>query len=84
MSSEVLTIRVGSEIKATLENLGKVLHRSKSYLAQKAIEEFLKKNAWQIEELQLAEKEIEEGNFISNEEVNDYLSSWGVDNNSKK
>jgi len=78
MTTEVLTLRVSSEMKIGLESLGKSIDRSKSYIAGKAIEEYLERNSWQIEELQLAEKEIEKGEFISNEKVENYLDSWGV------
>ena len=77
MTTEVLTLRVPTQMKANLETLGKSIHRSKSYIAEKAIEEYLKRNSWQIKELQLAEEEIKQGKFVSNDEVNDYLDSWG-------
>jgi predicted transcriptional regulator len=77
MTTEVLTLRVPVEMKAGLESLGKSIHRSKSYIAEKAIEEYLERNSWQIEELQSAEKEIEKGEFISNDKVESYLDSWG-------
>lgn len=76
MTTEVLTLRVPVEMKAVLESLGKSIHRSKSYIAEKAIEEYLERNSWQIEELQSAEKEIEKGEFISNDKVESYLDSW--------
>ena len=81
MTTEVLTLRVPTQMKTNLETLGKSIHRSKSYIAEKAIEEYLKRNSWQIKELQLAEEEISQGKFISNDEVNDYLDSWGNEYN---
>ena len=36
------------------------------------------------EELKAAEKEIKTGKFISNAEVEKYLSSWGKNHDSKK
>ena len=80
MSSEVLTIRVPSHIKTSLASLGKILHRSKSYIAERAIEEYLEQHAWQIPELQAAEQEIKQGVFVSEAKVNSYLSSWGTTN----
>ena len=69
------------EMKANLETLGKSIYRSKSYIAEKTIEEYLQRNSWQIEELQLSDEEISQGKFVSNEEVNDYLDSWGDEYN---
>ncbi len=77
MSSEVLTIRVNSELKSRLDQLGKTLHRSKSYIAEQAIRQYVDENAWQIEELTQAEKEIRQGKFIASDKVNRYLDSWG-------
>jgi RHH-type rel operon transcriptional repressor/antitoxin RelB len=76
MTTEVLTLRVPSEVKTSLESLGKIINRSKSYIAEKAISEYLDKNSWQIKELQLAEKEIQKGEFVAHEKVESYLDSW--------
>ena len=76
MSTEVLTLRVPHQMKANLEQLGQSIHRTKSYIAERAIDEYLERNSWQIKELQLAEQEIEKGVFIANEEIEEYLSSW--------
>ena len=77
MSSEVLTIRVRPELKYRLEQLGKNLQRSKSYLAEQAIAQYLDENAWQITELTQAEEEIDQAEFIAGAEVERYLDSWG-------
>ena len=76
MITEVLTLRVPVQVKTNLENFGKYIHRSKSYIAQKAIEEYLARNSWQTSELKLAEEEIREGKFISNDVINEYLETW--------
>ena len=76
MNNQILTIRISSELKSKISQLGDALNRSKSYIAEKAIRLYVEQNAWQIEELLKAEEEIKEGNFISNEEVNLYLDSW--------
>ena len=77
MNSQVLTIRIGADLKSKLDQLGKTLHRSKSYIVEKAINQYVEQNAWQIEELTQAEDEIKQGKFVSNEEVTQYLESWG-------
>jgi len=76
MITEVLTLRVPTQVKTNLDKLGKAIHRSKSYIAERAIEEYLERNAWQIAELQSAENEIKQGKFVSNDEVNAYLDTW--------
>jgi predicted transcriptional regulator len=76
MATEILTLMVPLKMKENLESIGKSLHRSKSYIATQAIQEYLEQNSWQIDELQSAQKEIEQGKFISENQVNDYLDSW--------
>ena len=76
MMTEVLTLRVPTQVKMNLDKLGKAIHRSKSYIAERAIEEYLERNSWQIAELQSAENEIKQGKFVSNDEVNTYLDTW--------
>ena len=83
MSSEVLTIRVNSELKSRLDQLGKTLHRSKSYIAEQAISQYVDENAWQIAELTQAEEEIQQGKFVAGDEVNQYLDSWENSNERK-
>ena len=83
MNNEVLTIRVNSELKSRLDQLGKTLHRSKSYIAEQAISQYVDENAWQIEELTQAEQQIRQGKFVAGDEVNQYLDSWGTQNERK-
>ena len=83
MSSKILTIRVNSELKSRLDQLGKTLHRSKSYIAEQAISQYVDENAWQIAELTQAEDEIQQGKFVAGDEVNQYLDSWENSNERK-
>ena len=76
MSSEVLTIRVRPDLKSQLDQLGQILQRSKSYLAEQAIARYIEDNAWQIAELTAAEQEINQGQFVASAEVEQYLDSW--------
>ena len=80
MSSEVLTIRVRPDLKSQLDQLGQILQRSKSYLAEQAIARYIEDNAWQIAELTAAEQEINQGQFIDGVKVEQYLDSWGSAN----
>jgi RHH-type rel operon transcriptional repressor/antitoxin RelB len=79
MSTTVFTVRLPEDVKAQLELLAKATNRSKSYLASKAISEYLRRNAWQVQELQEAAKEADKGVFVSEEAVDAWLSSWGKD-----
>jgi predicted transcriptional regulator len=77
MSTTVFTVRLPADVKAQLELLAKATNRSKSFLASKAISEYLARNAWQVHELQQAAKAADKGVFVSEKAVDDWLSSWG-------
>jgi RHH-type transcriptional regulator, rel operon repressor / antitoxin RelB len=77
MSTEVLSYRVDSHVKAKLSSFAKAIKRSNSFVVEQALEEYLSRNSWQVKELESAENEVKAGKFISNDEVNSYLDSWG-------
>ena len=76
--STTMTIRMGSDLKERLDQLSQATHRSKSFLATEAIREFVDLNEWQISETQIALKEADEGDFASDEQVNNVLAKWNV------
>jgi predicted transcriptional regulator len=76
----MFTVRLPDDLKAELELLAKATNRSKSYLATKAIADYLQRNAWQIKELQQAAQEADQGEFVSEEAVDAWLDSWGREN----
>ena len=77
MSNAIFTVRLPDDLKAQLESLAKATNRSKSYLATKAIADYLQRNSWQVTELQQAVAEADEGEFVSEAAVDAWLDSWG-------
>ena len=79
----ITSVRLKPEIETPLENLAKQLDRSKSYLINKAIKEYLdrrnKEEALWKETLE-AINSVKNGKTTDEEEVNKWLSSWGSDN----
>lgn len=76
--SATLTIRLDSDLKQKLEHLAGAMQRSKSYLAAKAIQEFVALNDWQVQEIERAVAEANKGDFASDELVAETFSKWGV------
>ena len=74
----VMSLRIPDEIADTLASLAKATGRSKSFLAVDALREYLAREAWQIEEIQKALKEADEGDFATQEEVNAMADKWTV------
>ena len=78
----ITSIRIPEEMEKPLESLSKKLDRSKSYLINQAIKEFIARQSledsrWQ-DTLQALES-IKSGNSIDEEDVNAWLTSWGTD-----
>ena len=79
----VTSIRIKSEIEKPLELLAKKLDRSKNYLINQAIKEFLKrKEAEDIQWLETLEalESVKSGKGIDEKQVNSWLKSWGTPN----
>jgi predicted transcriptional regulator len=76
----VTSIRLQSEIERPLESLAIKLDRSKNYLINLAIKEFIARNEiadqrW-VETLEAIDS-VKSGKGISEEDVNEWLESWG-------
>ena len=69
MTTAAFTIRTDSHILERLDLLAKQLDRSRNYLANQALEEFLELQAWQIGKVQAGIAAAERGDFASDEEM---------------
>ncbi|MET3889909.1 putative transcriptional regulator [Bosea sp. OAE506] len=63
------TIRLDDQMLAKLDALAAETDRSRSWLAAKAIEDYLELNAWQIARIKDGIAEADRGEFASDEEV---------------
>ncbi len=77
----VTSIRITDDIDKPLESLARKLDRSKSYIINQAIKEFLARHAveesrWQ--DTLKALESIKAGNSINESDVNAWLNSWGT------
>jgi len=82
----VTSIRLQPEIESPLENLAKKLDRSKNYIINQAIKEFLERKGvaeqrWS-ETLEAIDS-VKSGKVIDEAEVNEWLESWGSKNELK-
>lgn len=77
----ITSIRISDDVEKPLEALSKKLDRSKNYLINQAIKEFLARQSledsrWQ-DTLEALES-IKAGKSIDEEDVNAWLNSWGT------
>ena len=76
----VTSIRLNSEVEGPLEQLAKKLDRSKNYIINQAVKEFISRQAmedarWK-DTLQALES-AKDGRLIDEREVTAWLESWG-------
>lgn len=76
--STTMTIRLESDLKSRFDKLAKATQRSKSFLAAEAIREFIELNEWQIQEIETAIREADDGDFASDDEMDSVFRKWGV------
>jgi len=79
----VTSIRLPEDVAAPLETLAKRLDRSKNYLINQAIKEFLARQLMEDsrwEDTLKALSSVKEGHLIDEGEVTQWLQSWGSDN----
>jgi predicted transcriptional regulator len=78
----VTRIRLDAEVEAPLENLAQKLDRSKNYLINQAIKEFVARQAMddaRWEDTLSALSSIKEGKTIDESEMVSWLKSWGTE-----
>ena len=81
----VTSVRLNSDIEAPLENLAQRLDRSKNYLINQAIKEFVARQAMEDsrwEDTLKALDSVKKGKVINESEVISWLKTWGTDSES--
>ena len=70
------TVRILEETSDKLDELAVKMDRSRSFLAAKAIEEFVAREAWQLAEIEAGLAEANRGEFASEAEVERVLGKY--------
>ncbi len=76
------SVRLQSDLESQLENLAQNFHRSKNWLINQAIREYIEKNQQETnrwEETLIALESVKNGQGIPEEDVDIWLKSWGTD-----
>jgi predicted transcriptional regulator len=78
----VTTVRLQPEVEQSLQAMASSTHRSKSWLINQAVKEFIERqdteqNRWQ-QTLQAMES-VAQGRAVSGAAVHSWLQSWGTD-----
>jgi predicted transcriptional regulator len=81
MASKTVSVRLDPETLERLGALSKAMDRPRAWLMAHAIRHYVENQAWQIEAIQHAVDRLEKGKakFIDHEKVEEWVNSWGTD-----
>ena len=74
----VMSVRLPDEVEQQLGQLAQSTGRTKSWLANQAIKDYLAREAWQITEVEAALREADAGDFVSEKEMMAKFNRWGI------
>jgi len=72
------TVRVPEDVATQLDALASKLDRSRSYVAARAIGDYVAREAWQLAEIEAGLNEAERGDFASEAEVEGVLKKYAA------
>lgn len=74
----VMSVRLPDEVEQQLGQLAQSTGRTKSWLANQAIKDYLAREAWQITEVEAALREANAGDFVPEKEMMAKFNRWGI------
>jgi predicted transcriptional regulator len=69
MATEAFTVRAESNILHQLDHIAGSLDRSRNYLVNQAIQEYLETHAWQIEKITQGIEAADRGELVEHDQV---------------
>lgn len=69
MATEAFTVRAESDIVHQLDHLAGSLDRSRNYLVNQALKEYLQQHAWQIEKISQGIAAADRGELVDHDDV---------------
>ena len=69
-------LQLPDELNTRLGVLAKATGRTEDALVMQAIQDFVDRECWQVEEVQKALKEADDGDFATDEEMAAFWSRW--------
>lgn len=69
MANGTITIRTSHQLKNRLAALAKATERSRNWLIEEALKQYIDAQAWQIEGIKAAQKSLSQGNCHTYEDV---------------
>jgi predicted transcriptional regulator len=77
--SATLSIRLKPETKKRLAKLAKASGRSSNFLISDAVESYVADQERMLAEVRQADRQVQTGHYIKNEDMKAWLLSWGTE-----
>ncbi|MGB9204059.1 MAG: ribbon-helix-helix protein, CopG family [Terriglobales bacterium] len=77
--SATLSIRLKPDTKKRLARLAKASGRSSNFLIADAVEVYVSDQERMLAEVRQADRQVQSGHYIKNEDMKAWLLSWGTD-----
>lgn len=77
--SSTLSIRLTPDVKKRLARLAKASGRSSNFLISDAVESYVADQERMLAEIRQADRQVNSGHYIKNEDMKAWLLSWGTD-----
>jgi len=75
--SSLVSIRTDSDLLSQFTALAEATGRTRSFLINQAMREFVERESWQVAAIQKAVKEADAGDFATSEEIAAMDAKWG-------
>jgi predicted transcriptional regulator len=71
-----MSVRISPDLSARVTALAEAMDRPKSWVIERAIEDYVSLQSWQVDEIKRGLKEADAGDFATDEEVDAIFRKW--------
>jgi RHH-type transcriptional regulator, rel operon repressor / antitoxin RelB len=71
-----MSVRISSNLSARVSKLAEAMDRPKSWIIERAIEDYVSLQAWQVAEIKRGLQEADAGDFATDDEVEAVFRKW--------
>lgn len=79
--TQTVSVRIDEETLHKLDLMAKAADRSRAWLMSHAVKQYVEHEAWQLDAIKKSLEKLESGKakFVEHDNVAQWLSSWGAD-----
>jgi len=76
-ATKPLSFRISADQEQLLDQLSEATERNRSWHMEKALNAYLASQAWQIDHIKAGVDQLDQGDTIGHDKVENWLASWG-------